>query len=167
MPQGSILGPILFLIYMNDIVNVSNKFRYTIYADDTNLLLANENILDLHRNINIELEAIHKWIKHNKLRLNVAKTNYLIFQNRSVIVDMPPVTLEGIQLKRVHYTKFLGVLIDENLNWKFQINSVVTKLSKVCGILYRVRNSLTPEALVSIYIHYTAKLFLSIFCLSV
>ena len=127
------------------------KSNIQFFADGTNLLLDNENVHDLHINVNAELEAINKWIKRNKLRLNISKSTYLIFQNRSVSIDMPPVILDGAQLVRVRSTKFLGVFIDEYLNWKCQINSVITKLSRFCGILYRIRNNLTPEALISIY----------------
>ena len=141
----------MFLIYINDIVNASTKFKYTIYADDTNLVLNDDDLDNLHENLHTELNAVHNWIRNNKLNLNITKTNYIIFQNRSIMINLPPVLLEGRTLERVQYTKFLGVLVDENINWKSQINSVVTKLSRMCGILYRIRHNLTMEALISIY----------------
>lgn len=151
VPQGSILGPILFLIYINDITRASSKFQFVIYADDTNLLLADKNINSLYTNLNNELKCIARWVKCNKLKLNVSKTNYMLFQNRSIKNDMPPLSLENEIIKRVQYTKFLGVYIDENLNWSHHINSVCLKLSKMCGVLYRVRHQLTLEAMISIY----------------
>ena len=78
---------------------------------------------------------------------------------------MAPITLDGTILERVSFTRYLGIFIDENINWKCQINSVVTKLSKMCGILYRIRNSLTPESLTSIY--YTLCYPHLIYCASV
>ena len=104
------------------------KSNIQFFADGTNLLLDNENVHDLHINVNAELEAINKWIKRNKLRLNISKSTYLIFQNRSVSIDMPPVILDGAQLVRVRSINFLGIFIDEYLNWKFKL----TLLSRNC-----------------------------------
>ena len=151
VPQGSIIGPTLFLIYINDIVNASTKFDFTIYADDTNLLIHNSNINTLHANLITELRKINCWTKLNNLSLNVAKTNYIFFHNRSVHCDFPPVTIADNTLSRVEFTKFLGVYIDENINWNKHISFVTNKLARMCGILFRVRNSLTLEALTSIY----------------
>ena len=165
VPQGSILGPLLFLVYIDDIINASSKLECTIYADDTNLLLADMDIHSLHSNLIIELNLINNWIKTNKLKLNIAKTNYILFQNRSIKNHMPTLVLEGNNLQCVPYTKFLGVHIDENLNWNCHINAVYLKLSRMCGILYKVRNYLTTEAMISIY--YTLCYPHLIYCVSI
>lgn len=151
VPQGSILGPILFLIYINDLVNVSENCKYVIFADDTTLLFADKNILMLHNILKHELGLVKQWITHNKLNLNLNKTNLIFFKNRSDTSEFPPVIVEDKTIQQVPHTKFLGVFVDEHLNWKTQIRSVCTKLSKASGILYRVRNQLTQKALLSVY----------------
>ena len=129
----------------------SSKFKYVIYADDTTLLLANKNIHTLYSDLCSELSIINNWIKYNRLKLNIAKTKYILFQNRSITNTLPPILLEGTLIERVKYSKFLGVYIDEYLNWNNHIEEVCLKLSRVCGILYRVRNNLTTDAMMSIY----------------
>ena len=151
VPQGSILGPILFLVYINDIINASTKIDFTIYADDTTLLMKDTNILTLHEIVTTELNNIDLWIKSNNLKLNVNKTSYIFFQNRSINHVFPNLLLNNEQLTHVHSTKFLGVRIDENLNWKIHINEICLKLSKLTGILYRVRHNLTEEAECTLY----------------
>ena len=151
VPQGSVLGPILFLVYINDIINSSTRLKFLIYADDTTLLLKDKNIVSLHANLNLELDQIKTWVQSNKLILNITKTNYILFQNRSIKKSIPPIMLNGEILKKVNQTQFLGVIIDENLNWKSHIDHISLKISKVTGILYRVRHNLTSDALLSIY----------------
>ena len=151
VPQGSVLGPILFLIYINDIVNSSSKLSFLIYADDTTLLIHDKSIDSLYSNLTTELNKVKSWIRSNKLILNISKTSFMLFQNRSIKNSIPPITLEGEIIKQVNQTKFLGVTIDENLNWKYHIDQTCEKLSKITGILYRIRHNLTTESLISIY----------------
>lgn len=121
------------------------------YADDTNLLLADTNVNTLHSKAESELKLVNQWINDNKLKLNISKTNYIFFQNRSLKRNFPTLHLDGDSLTQVTHAKFLGILIDENLNWKIHIDELCKKISKMCGILYKIRYNLTPDALLSIY----------------
>ena len=151
VPQGSVLGPILFLIYINDLVRCSSKLKFTIYADDTTLLMADKNLQTLHTNLCNEFGNVYQWTKHYRLKLNVNKTNYILFQNRSVRQCLPPVLLDGERIERVEHTKFLGVYIYEHLAWSQHIKKVCLKFSRTCGILYRIRKQLSTDAMLSIY----------------
>lgn len=99
VPQGFVLGPILFLIYINDIINASNKLIFLLYADDTTLLLRDSTLDSLHMNITIELDKISKWIYSNKLQLNIKKTDYILFKNRSIQNSIPQLSLDGEVIK--------------------------------------------------------------------
>lgn len=121
------------------------------YADDTTLLLRDRDINSMHTNITTELNKVKLWIHSNKLKINISKTKYILFQNRSLNHTIPPIILDGEYIEQVKHTKFLGVTIDENLNWINHIDNINNKLSKATGILYRVRHNLTTEAMLSIY----------------
>ena len=95
----------------------------------------------------------------------MSKTIYILFQKYPMKLVMPPATIEGTTLNKADRIKFLGVYIDENINWNYQIHFIATKLSRICGILYRVRNNLTTEAFTSIY--YTLCYPHLIYCVSV
>ena len=151
VPQGSVLGPILFLVYINDIVNTSEIFKFVIYADDTTLFLKDKNLDSLHSKLNLELNNVKSWVHANKLIINVSKTSFIFFQNRSVNNPINPVSLDGQVIRQVTHTKFLGITIDQNLNFKQHIDQTCLKVSKITGILYRIRHNLTTEAMISIY----------------
>ena len=118
IPQGSILDPLLFLLHINDLPNVSPVLDPIMYADDTNLFYSNNDIETLFSAINMELEKISEWFKANKLSLNVKKTNYTLFHKSSskdyLNLKLPELKTVNSVLKRQISVKFLGVMLDEN-----------------------------------------------------
>ena len=128
VPQGSILGPLLFILYINDITSTSNILEFILFADDTTILYSHKDIDSQISVVNTELEEVSNWFKANKLSINASKTHYMILGTShmtSVKVNEDlNVTLDNSILQRVKYTKFLGVLIDENLTWKCHIEKL-------------------------------------------
>ena len=119
VPQGSILGPLLFNIYINDIYNVS-EFLFTIlYADDTCVFLNGKHLDDLIIQINRELELLFTWLQANKLSLNRQKTYYILFHRARIKVTNQSTTLVmgGSILNVTNEIKYLGVIIDDKITW--------------------------------------------------
>ena len=109
IPQGSILGPKLFIVYINDICNVSTLLKYVLFADDTNLLYEHENYETLCMNVNNELSKLNEWFSINKLSLNVKKTNFMVFGNKH-INEALKVRINNEDIVKVSETKFFGSL---------------------------------------------------------
>lgn len=154
VPQGSILGPLLFLIYINDIINASSLLEFILFADDTTLSYSHKNISSKTDIINKELEEITNWFKANKLSVNASKTNFMIMgthQKTTKCFDEVNITLDGTQLTRVNQTKFLGVIIDENLTWKDHIDAISKTISRNVGVLNKLKHFIPNRILYSLY----------------
>ena len=153
VPQGSILGPLLFLLYVNDIVNVSTLLFPMLFADDTNVFLNGKDIDDLSITMNEELEKLYIWLKANKLSLNVKKTHYMVFRSvkKKVFQPLIPLMINGQVISKVDNTKFLGVILDIHLNWSSHINQIRSKIAKGIGIIYKTRRLLNENTLRTLY----------------
>ena len=153
--QGSILGPLLFILYVNDITGTSNVLDFILFADDTTILYSHENIESQISVVNAELEEVSNWFKTNKLSVNASKTNYMILGTSHMTSVKAQqhfnVILDDTVLDRVKCTKFLGVLIDENLTWKCHIDCVSKTLSRNIDIMNKLKYFIPGRILYSLY----------------
>ena len=152
VPQGSVLGPLLFLIYINDIVLSSKLFRFTLFADDTSLYYSTKNIKNLEKNINNELSSISDWLSANRLSLNVGKSKLLYYTNKNrQPLKSITIKINNETLKEVTDAKYLGVYMDNKLNWNTHINNMKLRLSKGISILAKIRHYVPKTVLRSVY----------------
>ena len=153
VPQGSILGPLFFSIYISDLITVIDRLNFLMYADHTTIYFNLENFDHLTRetDINRELEKINIWLKLNKLSLNTQKTKLILFHRKQKHLDKINVVINGIEIEHVLSFNFLGIMLDEHLSWKSHIEMVGNKISKVTRILYRLKNVFSDKMLFVLY----------------
>ena len=150
--EGSVLGPLLFLLYINDFKNSSDLFDFHLFSDDSNLFFAHENLKHLEELVNVHLDNIHIWLCANKLSLSIKKTNYVIFHPpQKKLVYNPNLFLNKVVLMQEKYVKYLGIYIDSHLNGKTHVHNVSEKVKRSIGILSKVRYYVTLEILLQLH----------------
>ena len=153
VPQGSILRPTLFLLYINAICKVSDTFKSILFADDTNLFCSGKSVNQLCNRVCGELSKPNKWFAVNKLSLNEEKTYFIVLMNHKVNEEFI-IKIDDKMVQRVFKTKFLGVTIDDKLNWKEHIKYISTKLSKTIAIMFKSKMVLDKNSLRTLYCFY-------------
>ena len=149
VPQGSILGPLLFILFINDMPNIFPGAHFILYADDANIIIKGKTTKDIEDKLNILIPKLINWVELNMLKLNTTKTKYMIISN--IIKSDFNITIKGNKINRVAHDRFLGVLIDEKLNFDLHRKALAKKIANNCGVLFRGRHILNRESLNKLY----------------
>lgn len=155
VPQGSVLGPIFFSIFMNDLIDcIGRQFSdvgVVVFADDTSAIISATNIMDLESKVNAVLGGFRAWFAVNSLHLNMEKTQVMLFKTTSRNRESLNVNLDGVDIKNVDWVKFLGVRVDCNLNWREELKAIENSVGTACYALRSLRDEVTLKHLTMVY----------------
>lgn len=152
VPQGSILGPFLFNVYVNDIANTDKGAKFVVYADDTTLLFSATTETELFTKANVTLQHLHKWSKLNALKINTAKTKAILYRPKAKNINIGKhLRLNNSTIEIVPALKTLGVYFTENMSWDRHVNHIVSKLPSIVGVTYANKKNLPTKVKLLIY----------------
>ena len=151
VPQGSIFDLLRFILYINDLSNISESLTSISLADNTTVIVESDSVSDAIALMNLELIKLNIWLQANKLTLNTTKTHYMVFDRGKKQSRNNSLALNNKSIGYVKFTKFIGVIIDEQLNWLNHISYVKNKISKCFGIILRARKFFTKKTLSNLY----------------
>jgi hypothetical protein len=152
VPQGSILGPLLFLIYINSINKIGLSGDLTLYADDTCLFYFGQSIETIILEAQKDMDILNTWFQSNLLTINTSKTNYIIFAAKNKRISKhKPLTISGTEIERVEQTRYLGLILDNKLTWNPHIQSIRAKLISLMGMVKSIARCLPLAVRYTIY----------------
>ena len=152
VPQWSVLGPLLFLIYINHLNHVVKHSTVHHFADDTSLLYSNSSLKSINKCINHDLRLIVHWLRANRISLNVNKTEIVLFRPKNkIICKNMNFRISGQKITPTTHTRYLGILMDQHLSWDQHLKMLKQKLIRANGLLAKVRYYLSPKLLRTLY----------------
>ena len=153
VPQGSVLGPLFFILFINDLYKCCPEGKVRLFADDTTIFFHKNNINDIITTGKLIMIQLTNWLRANKLTLNADKSTFTIFKSHKKIIPNMPETIEFLNqsIKRASHNKFLGVILDEHLSWSNHITELSNKLKRLFHIFYNIRDFLSKENIKTIY----------------
>ena len=150
VPQGSVLGPLLFIIYINDLPK-HIKQNIVLFADDSTVVFKSNCTLELQIDMNNTLDIFIKWLKSNNLVINLNKTNLMTFKNRKQYLTNLDINYNGQKIHEVENAKFLGLHLDSNLSWKTQVENLCSRLNQFSYALYMLAKIVDRPAVITAY----------------
>ena len=150
VPQGSILGPLLFVIYINDMPEISKFAKFILYADDANIIITGNTLNEIEEQLFSLINALLDWVDSNGLLLNLKKTVFMLFSRQKIALNFT-VKIKNTVIEHKSETKFLGVIVDEKLKWTKHIKTVKSKMCRYVGIMYKIKNLLPIQARLQVF----------------
>ena len=151
IPQGSVLGPLLYSIYVLNLQCAGLTARYFTFADDTVLAYTGTNGIDMQDDINSDLKSYLNWLYSNKLKINIDKTKYMVFKQKNKIVNKFEININNIILSEVLEMKYLGLTIDHDLSWGAHINKIAGRIIPMIPVIFKCKNYLTDKTKKKVY----------------